>query len=89
MLPSISPRAFIKFPYLANVADKALFDAEWRKQALEESSEINENESSLQFWQKRLSAHTVNGKLKYANLMKVIGCVMSIPSSNAAVERAI
>ena len=29
----------------------------------------------------------LTGKLKYANLMKVIGCVMSIPSSNAAVER--
>ena len=78
---------FIKFPYLTGVADKMLVDAEWRKQALEESSEINKDESSLQFWQNRLSTRTFDGKLKYANLMKVIGCIMSIPSSNAAVER--
>ena len=78
---------FVKFPYLTGVADKMLVDAEWRKQALEESSEINKDESSLQFWQNRLSTCTFDGKLKYANLMKVIGCIMSIPSSNAAVER--
>ena len=46
-----------------------------------------EGELSLQFWQNRLNARTFDGKLKYANLKKIIGCVMSLPSSNAAVER--
>ena len=57
------------------------------KQALKETSEINEDESSLQFWQNRLSARMFDGKLKYPNLTKVIGCITSIPSSNASVER--
>ena len=78
---------FVKFPYLTDGADEMLVDAEWRKQALEESSEITEGESSLQFWQNRLNACRFDGKLKYANLKKIIGCVMSLPSSNAAVER--
>lgn len=29
----------------------------------------------------------MNGEPKYPNLMKVVGCVMSLPHSNAAVER--
>jgi hypothetical protein len=41
---------FNKFPYLSNVADKVVVDSQWRRQALEESHEINPNESSLQFW---------------------------------------
>ncbi len=64
-----------------------LVDIEWRKQALEESPEINEDQSSLQFWQNRLDASTFDQKLKYPNLLKVVGCVMSLPASNAAVER--
>jgi hypothetical protein len=50
---------------------------------LEESREINEDQSSLQFWQNCLDACTFDGKLTYPNLLKVVGCVMS----NAAVER--
>lgn len=78
---------FNKFPYLSNVADKEVVDSEWRKQALEESNEIDPNESSLQFWKRRLDAHTFDGRKKYPNLKKVVGCMMSLPSSNAAVER--
>ena len=64
-----------------------LVDAEWRKQALEETEEITEGKSSLQFREKQLNKCTIDGRLKYPNLKKVIGCVMSLPSSNAAVER--
>jgi hypothetical protein len=53
---------------------------------LEESNEIDPNKSSLQFWKGRLDAHTFDGRMKYSNLKRVIGC-MSLPSSNAAVER--
>ena len=85
--PASLQELLVKFPCLTGVADKMLVDAEWRKQALEGLSEITEGELSLQFWQNRLNARTFDGKLKYANLKKIIGCVMSLPSSNAAVER--
>ena len=78
---------FNKFPYLSKVADKAFVDAEWRKRALEESNELDPNELSLQFWKRRLDARTFDGRMKYSNLKKVIGCMMSLHSSNAAVER--
>ena len=77
---------FYRFPYLTDVADKTLVDVEWRKQALEELDEIISDESSLKFWQQRLDARTFNGKLKYPNLKRVVGSIMSLSSSNAAVE---
>ena len=55
--PSTLLQLFNKFPYLSNVADKALVDSEWRKQALEESNKIDPDESSLQFWKRRLDVH--------------------------------
>ena len=48
---------------------------------------INPDESSLQFWKRRLEARTFDGRKKYPNLKKVVSCMMSLPSSNAAVER--
>ena len=85
--PSSLHQLFYRFPYLTDVADKTLVDVEWRKQALEELDEIILDESSLKFWQRRLDARSFNGKLKYPNLKKVVGSIMSLPSSNAAVER--
>ena len=78
---------FSKFPYLASLADTAVVDAEWRKQALEESNEIVADESSLQFWKRRIDARTLDERMKYSNLKKVIGCMISLPFSNAPVER--
>ena len=62
-------------------------DLEWRKQALEEPEDVLDGESSIVFCRKRLNAKTVNGRLKYPNLKKVVACVMSLPFSNAPVER--
>lgn len=78
---------FLTLPYLGDVANKAHADLEWRRQSLEESAELTPDEPSHIFWQKRLNAKTTNGSFKYPNLRKVVACVMSLPFSNASVER--
>ncbi|CAB4034933.1 zinc finger MYM-type 1-like [Paramuricea clavata] len=84
--PSLN-ELFLTLPYLAEVADVTRADQEWRKQALEEPEEVAPEETSTVFLQKRLNAKTLNGTLKYPNLKKVVACVMSLPCSNASVER--
>ena len=83
--PSLN-ELFKHLPYLADLADMTSADLEWRKQALEEPEEMADT-SAAQFWQKRLNVKTVNGTPKYPNLRKVVACVMSLPTSNASVER--
>ena len=84
--PSLA-ELFVTSPYLADVADKARADLEWRKQSLEECAVLTPDEPSTVFWQKRLNAKTINGSFKYPNLRKVVACVMSLLFSNASVER--
>ena len=83
--PSLN-ELFKHLPYLADIADMTSADLEWKKQALEEPEEMADT-SAAQFWQKRLNVKTVNGTPKYPNLRKVVACVMSLPTSNASVER--
>ena len=85
-VPSSLNELFMHLAYLADIADMTSADLEWRKQALEEPEEMADT-SATQFWQKRLNVKTINGTLKYPNLRKVVACVMSLPSSNASVER--
>jgi hypothetical protein len=85
--PTSLHELFSTFPYLAEVANVISADLEWRKQSLEESAELLPDESSIVFWQKRLNAKAINGSLKYPNLRKVVACMMSLPFSNASVER--
>ena len=84
--PSL-PHELFTFPYLADVADLVSADLEWRKQSLEESTELAPDESSIVFWQKRLNAKNMDGSLKYPNLRKIVISMMSLPFSNASVER--
>lgn len=84
--PSLN-ELFSTFPYLAEETDVVRADLEWRKQSLEESTELIPGEPSITFWQKRLNAMTIHGSLKYPNLRKVVACMMSLPFSNASVER--
>ena len=86
-LPLSLHELFSTLPYLADVADVVSADLEWRRQSLEESTKLTPNESSIVFWQKRLNAKTINGSFKYPNLRKVVACMMSLPFSNASVER--
>ena len=84
--PTSLHKLFSTFPYLADVADDVSADLEWRKQSLEEFTELKPNESYIIFWQKRLNAKTVDGSLKYLNLCKVVACMTSLPFSNPSVE---
>jgi hypothetical protein len=85
--PTSLHELFSTFPYLVEVADVVSADLEWRKQSLEESTVLTPDESSIIFWQKRLNAKAINGFLKYPNLRKVVACMLSLPFSNASVER--
>ena len=75
------------FKFLKDVAPLDLVDLEWRKQALEETDDTGNVGSDVDFWKKRLSQKVLLGDLKYPNLRKVVSCLMSLPFSNAPVER--
>ena len=75
------------FTFLNDIAPLELVDLEWRKQAIEERNILTTGESDLQFWKERMNQRNVGDKLKYANLRKVVGCMMSLPCANAPVER--
>ena len=85
--PTSLHELFSTFPYLVEVADVVSADLEWRKQSLEESTVLTPDESSIICWQKRLNAKAIDGSLKYPNLRKVVACMLSLPFSNASVER--
>lgn len=67
-----------------DVAPLQLVDIEWRKQGIEE---LNCNQTNLEFWKERLSIRNYSGELKYKHLGKVLGCLLSLPFTNAPVER--
>lgn len=75
------------FTFLEDVAPLQLVDSEWRKQGIEEDQMIKCNQSDMEFWKERLSLKSFSGDLKYKNLGKVVGCLMSLPFANAPVER--
>ena len=75
------------FPFLKGVAQMQLVDREWRKQSIEEPCTYNDKQTDLDFWKERLSKSDLNGELKYGNLRKVVGCMLSLPFANAPVER--
>ena len=82
---SLPDPAYILLEFL--IPQNAVIDSKWEKRAIEESNMINSDESSLKFWKQRLEACTFEGRKIYPNLKKVVSCIMSLPSSNAAVEK--
>ena len=76
---------FVRFPYLERVCDKSQADVEWRQLSLE--GQFEEEKDVAQFWKKQLMLKSQAGELKYPNLAKVVGCCLSLPHSNASVER--
>lgn len=78
---------FASFKFLPSVARLDATDMEWRKQAIEESDELDSQLSPLDFWRIRPSQRKVDGNLKYPNLRRMICCLMSLPFANAPVER--
>ena len=62
-------------------------DLEWRQQALGEDSTVNHDETVLNCLRKRLDAKTITDSPKYGHLRKVVSATLSLPFSNASVER--
>lgn len=71
---------------LHDVASLNLVDKEWRKHAIEESEMVKTNQSDPPFWRERINKKTLCGELKYTNLSKVTGCMMSLQCANAPVQ---
>eukprot|EP00794_Sanderia_malayensis_P011694 gene11694-12910_t len=84
--PSLQ-NVFTLMPFLRDVADSSRADLEWRQQALEEGTDIVQNQTATAFWKNRLEAKMLTGGYKYPNLRKVISTAFSLPFSNASVER--
>ena len=67
------------------MCDIGMADVEWRKLSL--NCQLKESESSDEFWKRQLLLKNDKGEPKFPNLIKVVGCAMSLPHSNASVER--
>lgn len=87
MKPRSLREVFKAFPYLQTICNCEYADLEWRNLGIDtEVGSFGENDV-VEFWKSQLGKKKMNGEPKYPNLMKVVGCVMSLPHSNAAVER--
>ena len=83
--PSSLGNIFATFPYLERICNKSLADVEWRQLSLEGGNEDEKDAS--QFWKEKLLLKNEKNETKYPNLSKVVGCCLSLPHSNASVER--
>ena len=73
------------YPKLIESCDVSLVDLEWRQLGLKrEHSDIKD---TTLFWKTQLSALKSDCTPAYPNLTKLIGAALSLPHSNAAVER--
>ena len=77
------------FPFLKDVAQMQSVNREWRKQSIEEPCTYSDKQIDLNFCKERLSKSDLNGELKYGNLRKVVGCMLSLPFANAPVENCL
>ena len=84
-VPSSLAVVFSSMPFLKDLCNKERADLEWRQLALDGKFQAIKDIS--EFWKKTLQQTDVNGDKKYSNLSKVVGCAMSLPHSNASVER--
>jgi hypothetical protein len=83
-IPSLSG-LFQKMPLLAEVADLQKVDEEWREHSL--NPNLNDNMSVEEYWQVVFKAKKTAHELATPNLVKVVKVLLSLPFSNAAVER--
>lgn len=76
---------FNELPQLKKFADKKLVDEEWRLHYLDE--ELSNQLNFMQYWKIVLSRKNNVGLQCYPNLAIVISTLLSLPFSNAPVER--
>lgn len=83
--PNTLSNVFKAMPYLGKVCTKEMADMEWRQVALE--GQFKDMKDPVEFWQKTFQQVNINEEKKYPNLCKVVGSALSLPHSNASVER--
>ncbi|CAB4003218.1 zinc finger MYM-type 1-like [Paramuricea clavata] len=76
-----------KMPLLKEVADLQEVDKEWRDQSLSPNPKLNESLTALEYWKVVFQEKTATGEPAFPNLIKLVKTVLSLPYSNAAVER--
>ena len=74
-----------KLAWLKNVVKLEEADPEWRSQATENG--LSDTMGELEYWQQVKKYKTVTGNAKYPKLAIVVGVLLSLPHSNASVER--
>lgn len=85
--PSSLREVFQSFPFMKEMCDCDQADLERRKLGVDTQRECSTNQDIVEFWKEHLSRKKINGQPKYPNLMKIIGSTLTLPHSNAAVER--
>ena len=83
-IPSLD-QLYRSMPFLANVADLQPVDEEWRSHSLH--PDLNPQLSSDEYWKIVFQAKTSLGEQDKPNLVKVVKTLLSLPYSNAIVER--
>ena len=83
--PSSLVEVFAALPYLDSMCDKGAADIEWRRLSLD--CQFKEEKDAAEFWKKQLLLKNEVGEPKFPNLKKVVACTLSLPHSNACVER--
>ena len=83
-IPSLNP-IYKEMPPLERFAELQKADQEWREHAL--GPNLSEEKTSEEYWQVVFKEKDAAGKLRYPNLVRVIKVLLSLPFSNAAVER--
>lgn len=83
--PNSLINVFKAMPYLGEICCKEMADMEWRQVALE--GKFRDVKEPVEFWQKQFQQVSINDEKKYPNLCKVVGTALSLPHSNASVER--
>ena len=74
-------------PLLKEIADLQEVDKEWRDQSLCVNPKLNESLTAEEYWQVVFQEKTAAGESAFPNLTKVVTTLLSLPYSNAAVER--
>ena len=85
-IPSLNG-LYQKMPLLKEIADLQEVDKEWRDQSLCLNPKLNESLTAEEYWQVVFQEKTAAGESAFPNLTKVVTTLLSLPYSNAAVER--
>lgn len=81
-------KVFPSLPYMKEICDCEYADLKWRQLGVD-SEEVNsrKEQDAVEFWKNQLRKNKMNCQPKYPNLMKVVGCALSLLHSNGAVEQ--